>query len=58
MAETPIGCMAAASVCAAAGNNLLAMEFHSNDVPWWNDIVKNATEPIVQNGWIDIKKLN
>lgn len=58
MAETPIGCMAAASVCAAAGDNLLAMEFHSNDVPWWNDIVKNAAAPIVENGWIDISKLD
>ena len=26
MAETPVGCMAAASVCAAAGDNLLAMD--------------------------------
>lgn len=58
MAETPIGCMAAASVCAAAGSNLLAMEFHSNDVPWWNDIVKDATAPIVENGWIDVGKLD
>lgn len=35
MAETSIGCMAAAHVSASVGDNFMAMEFHSNDVPWW-----------------------
>ena len=55
MAETPIGCMAAASVCAAAGDNVLAMEFHSFDVEWWDSMVKGSTEKIVQNGWLELK---
>lgn len=58
MAETPIGAMAAANVCAAAGDNFMAMEYHANDVPWWNDMVKNWNRPLVENGWIDVKKLD
>ncbi|WP_101908734.1 mandelate racemase/muconate lactonizing enzyme family protein [Marasmitruncus massiliensis] len=54
MAETPIGCMAAAHVSAAVGDNFVAMEFHSHDVPWWNNMVKGAKEPIIQNGWLTI----
>ena len=54
MAETPIGCMAAAHVAAAAGDNFVAMEFHANDVPWWNSMVKDALEPIVEHGWLEI----
>lgn len=55
MAETPIGCMAAAGVCAAMGDNFLAMEFHSHDVSWWNSMVKDSDKPIIQNGWLTIK---
>ena len=55
MAETPVGCMAAASVCAAAGDNLVAMEYHAHDVPWWDSLVKGSTEKIIQNGWLEIK---
>ena len=54
MAETPIGCMAAAHVCAAAGDNLIAMEYHSHDVPWWNSIVKGLDGPIVKNGFVTL----
>lgn len=58
MAETPVGAMAAASVCAAAGDNLLAMEYHANDVSWWNSMVKGATVPLIENGWLDVSKLD
>lgn len=54
MAESPVGCMAAAHIAASAGDNFVAMEFHSNDVPWWDSMVKNAVTPIVQNGWIEL----
>jgi L-alanine-DL-glutamate epimerase and related enzymes of enolase superfamily len=54
MAETPIGCMAAAHVAAAAGDNFVAMEFHSNDVPWWDSLVKGDKEPLIQNGWMHL----
>lgn len=52
MAETPVGCMAAASVCAAAGDNLIAMEYHAHDVPWWRDLVLDSRGPEVENGWL------
>jgi L-alanine-DL-glutamate epimerase-like enolase superfamily enzyme len=53
MAETPIAAMAAAHV-AAATENFLALEFHSVDVPWWDDLVKTPSKPIIQNGYIEI----
>ena len=55
MAETPVGCMAAAHVCAAAGDNLLAMEYHAHDVDWWDSMVKGSTQPIVDRGWLKLK---
>ena len=54
MAESPIACMAAAHTCAAL-EHFLALEFHSNDVPWWQDMVNYAPGgKIVDNGWITI----
>ena len=38
MAESPIACMAAVHV-AAATRNFTALEVHSVDVPWWEDLV-------------------
>ena len=55
MAETPVGCMAAAHVCAAAGDNLLAMKYHAHDVDWWDSMVKGSTQPIVDRGWLKLK---
>lgn len=54
MAETPIGCMAAAHASTAMNDTFLAMEFHSNDVPWWDSMVKDSKENIVQNGYITL----
>jgi len=52
MAETPIGFMAAAHVAAAAGDNFVAMEFHSNDVPWWHRMVKGWEAPPIYDGFV------
>lgn len=54
MAETPIGCLAAAHVGIAAGDNFIAVEYHSNDIDWWDSMVKGSKEPIVQNGRIHL----
>ena len=53
MAESPIACLAAAHV-AAATENFLALEYHSCEVDWWDDIVIGAKlpKPLVQNGFI------
>jgi L-alanine-DL-glutamate epimerase-like enolase superfamily enzyme len=53
MAETPIAAIAAAHV-AAATENFLALEFHSVDVPWWDDLVNTAHKPIINNGFIEL----
>jgi L-alanine-DL-glutamate epimerase-like enolase superfamily enzyme len=53
MAESPIACLAAAH-CAAATENFLALEFHSVDVHWWENIVKSPPGPIVRQGFIDV----
>jgi L-alanine-DL-glutamate epimerase-like enolase superfamily enzyme len=53
MAETPVAAIAAAHV-ATATENFLALEYHSVDVPWWDDIVTGFDGPIVQNGFISL----
>ncbi len=46
---SPIGTVAAAQVCASM-NNFLVMEFHSTDVPWWDDLVDG--EKAIRDGFI------
>lgn len=53
MAESPIACMAAVHV-AAATRNFLALEVHSVDVPWWEDLVTGLPKPLIQNGHIRV----
>mgnify|MGYP000412476299 CR=1 FL=1 len=53
MAESPVACMAAAHT-AAAMHNVLAMEFHAVEVPWWSDMVKGLPKPLIKNGFITV----
>jgi gluconate/galactonate dehydratase len=53
MAESPIACLAAVHA-AAATENFLALEYHSVDVPWWDDLVTGLPKPIVKNGFIQV----
>ena len=53
MAESPVACLAAAHA-AAAMHNVLAMEFHSVDVPWWGDMVTGLDAPIIENGFLRV----
>lgn len=53
MAESPIACMAAAHV-AVATENFLALEQHSVDVPWWDDICIGLPKPLVRSGFIEV----
>lgn len=52
-AGTPISCMANVH-CAAAVENLLALENHSVDIPWWDDLVEGIPKPIVDHGYIRV----
>ena len=51
--ESPIAAMAAAHV-AIATENFMALEYHSVDVPWWDDIVTGLPKPLVRNGFIEV----
>lgn len=53
MAESPVGCMAAVHA-AAAMHHVLAMEFHSADVPWWQDLANGLPKPLIENGFIKV----
>ena len=53
MAESPIACMAAIHT-AAAIQNVLAVEFHSVDIPWWNDLANGIENPLFKNGFVDV----
>lgn len=53
MAGSPIAAIAAVH-CAAATENFLAMENHSIDIPWWNEMVTGLPNPIIQNGYISV----
>ena len=54
MAESPIACLAAAHT-AAAMHNVLALEFHSVNCPWWKDMVNLYDGgKIIDNGFISV----
>src|SRR5204862_483094 len=53
MADSPIAAMAAAHV-ATATENFMALEYHSVDVDWWDDIVTGLPKPLVKNGFIEV----
>ncbi|WP_274364951.1 mandelate racemase/muconate lactonizing enzyme family protein [Paenibacillus thermotolerans] len=55
MAESPIACLAAVHV-AAATENFLTLEYHSVEVPWWDDIIiaPKLPKPLLQNGFITV----
>jgi len=50
---SPVGTMAAVQACATFPNFLL-LEYHSNDIPWWGDLVKGGQKPLVKNGRISL----
>jgi L-alanine-DL-glutamate epimerase-like enolase superfamily enzyme len=52
-AGTPVSCMANVH-CAAATRNFLALENHSLDVPWWQDLVEGIDKPIIEKGFIKV----
>jgi L-alanine-DL-glutamate epimerase-like enolase superfamily enzyme len=53
MAESPIAAVAAAHV-AVATENFMALEYHSVEVDWWDDIQVGLPTPIVRNGFITV----
>ena len=52
-AGTPVSFMANVH-CAAATENFLALENHSVDVPWWEDMVTGPEKPLIKNGFAKV----
>ncbi len=52
-AGTPISFMANVH-CAAATENFVALEHHSFDVPWWEDLVTGIDKPIYKDGFVKV----
>jgi L-alanine-DL-glutamate epimerase-like enolase superfamily enzyme len=50
-AGTPISFMANVH-CAAATQNVIALEHHGVDVPWWEDLVTGPEKPLVKGGFV------
>jgi L-alanine-DL-glutamate epimerase-like enolase superfamily enzyme len=40
--------------CAAATENVLVLEFHSADVPWWESLVDGIEKPIINKGFVKV----
>lgn len=49
----PLGTMAGAHLCAATPN-MLALEWHAASVPFFDELVKNAEGPMIQNGTVRV----
>jgi L-alanine-DL-glutamate epimerase-like enolase superfamily enzyme len=52
-AGSPVGCLASVHM-AATLKEMLAMENHAVDIPWWGDLVSGPSKPIVDRGYITV----
>jgi L-alanine-DL-glutamate epimerase-like enolase superfamily enzyme len=52
-AGTPVSFLANVH-CAAATENFIALEHHSIEVPWWEDMVTGIPKPIVSEGFATV----
>jgi gluconate/galactonate dehydratase len=49
----PLGTMASVHFCAAIPN-FAVLEFHGQDVPFWEDMIVGAPKPLIRNGRIEV----
>ena len=52
-AGSPVGCMASVHAVATI-KDFVAMENHAVDIPWWEDLVKGISKPIIRDGFITV----
>lgn len=52
-AGSPVSFMANVH-CAAATQNFVALELHSVDVPWWEDLVTGIEKPLYKDGFVQV----
>ena len=50
----PVAFMANVHAAAAMPQNFIAFEFHSADIPWWEDIVEGLEKPIIKDGFVTV----
>jgi len=48
---SPVGTLASAHVCAAI-RTFTVLEFHSQDVPWWDAMVGREHDPLIKGGYL------
>jgi L-alanine-DL-glutamate epimerase-like enolase superfamily enzyme len=48
-----IGTLASAHLCAAIPN-FTVLEFHSQDVPFWDDLYVGLPHPLIRNGRVQV----
>jgi gluconate/galactonate dehydratase len=50
---SPLGTIASCHVCATLAN-FLVLEFHGQDVPFWEDLVTGIAKPLIRDGYITL----
>jgi L-alanine-DL-glutamate epimerase-like enolase superfamily enzyme len=50
----PIAFMANVHAGAAMPQNFIAFEFHSAEIPWWEDLVEDVEKPIIKDGFVKV----
>jgi L-alanine-DL-glutamate epimerase-like enolase superfamily enzyme len=49
----PLGTIASCHVCSTLVN-FMVLEFHGQDVPFWDDLVTRVPKPLIQSGQIQV----
>ncbi|MCB1122762.1 MAG: mandelate racemase/muconate lactonizing enzyme family protein, partial [Verrucomicrobiae bacterium] len=52
-AASPIAAIASAH-CACTVRDLISMENHAMDMPWWDDLVTGIEKPLIQDGFMKV----
>ena len=51
--SSPLGTIASCHVCSTL-TNFMVLEFHGQDVPFWDDLVTGMPKPLIQNGYVQV----
>lgn len=51
--SSPLGTLASVQVCSTI-QNFMVLEFHGQDVPFWDDLLTGVPKPLIQNGEIAV----
>ncbi|HZR44655.1 MAG TPA: mandelate racemase/muconate lactonizing enzyme family protein [Ktedonobacteraceae bacterium] len=53
--SSPVGTVASAHVCAAI-RTFTVLEYHSQDIPWWNAVVGREDDPLIKDGYLALSE--